>query len=432
MCEPVSAGDLQLGPVDPAATSILPKNADLLFTLTSGSGTFEKSKDAPKGTFQLTLRNVDAATVFFTDRPQRDSGSIPTPRFFRQWERLGFIADPPNAVVSLVGGADRADTVALELRRPKLSKSGARLQLTVKLLKETSPGLSHLADDLDGRLQRRFEDATLFIDDASIPSAPCTIGDVYYLSGGVFSRWEFPNLSPATGRLLSIEENPDLFAVIGTRFGGDGEDNFELPTLDGPAPGIYPFVCTEKQASSETDAPCLVGEIRTTTDLSAAPTNWFPTDGRTLQVSEHPVLHALIGNSFGGDGETTFALPTIEPPDGLTSQICYLGTFPRQNLKRSRVPGAVGRGGAIPDAAVIGNQYLAGLRLRAGDFPPVGTAVARGQLMSISQNTAIFSLLGTTFGGDGKSTFALPEITAPGSPNLNWIFNLQGIYPMRD
>lgn len=44
------------------------------------------------------------------------------------------------------------------------------------------------------------------------------------------------------------------------------------------------------------------------------------------------------------------------------------------------------------------------------NFAPRGWALCQGQLMPISQNTALFSLLGTTYGGDGKSTFALPDL----------------------
>jgi microcystin-dependent protein len=46
------------------------------------------------------------------------------------------------------------------------------------------------------------------------------------------------------------------------------------------------------------------------------------------------------------------------------------------------------------------------------NFPPVGYAFCQGQLLSISQNTALFSLLGTTYGGDGKTNFALPNLQA--------------------
>jgi microcystin-dependent protein len=44
------------------------------------------------------------------------------------------------------------------------------------------------------------------------------------------------------------------------------------------------------------------------------------------------------------------------------------------------------------------------------NFAPTGWALCDGQLLPISQNTALFSLLGTTYGGDGKSTFALPDL----------------------
>src|SRR5258705_283955 len=46
----------------------------------------------------------------------------------------------------------------------------------------------------------------------------------------------------------------------------------------------------------------------------------------------------------------------------------------------------------------------------AGNFAPNGWLLANGQLLSISQNTALFSLLGTTYGGDGQTTFALPDL----------------------
>ncbi len=46
----------------------------------------------------------------------------------------------------------------------------------------------------------------------------------------------------------------------------------------------------------------------------------------------------------------------------------------------------------------------------AFNFAPVGWALCNGQLLSISQNTALFSLLGTFYGGDGKTTFGLPNL----------------------
>jgi microcystin-dependent protein len=58
----------------------------------------------------------------------------------------------------------------------------------------------------------------------------------------------------------------------------------------------------------------------------------------------------------------------------------------------------------------MSNPFVAEIRMFAGNFAPTGWAECNGQLLPISQNTALFSLLGTYYGGDGKSTFALPDL----------------------
>lgn len=58
----------------------------------------------------------------------------------------------------------------------------------------------------------------------------------------------------------------------------------------------------------------------------------------------------------------------------------------------------------------MADPFLAEVRLFPFNFAPIGWAQCNGQLLPISQNTALFSLLGTTYGGDGKSTFALPNL----------------------
>jgi microcystin-dependent protein len=56
------------------------------------------------------------------------------------------------------------------------------------------------------------------------------------------------------------------------------------------------------------------------------------------------------------------------------------------------------------------DPFVAEIRIFPFNFAPRGWAFCDGQLLPISQNTALFSLLGTTYGGDGKSTFALPDL----------------------
>jgi len=72
--------------------------------------------------------------------------------------------------------------------------------------------------------------------------------------------------------------------------------------------------------------------------------------------------------------------------------------------------------------------YLAQIIMFAGNFAPKFWAFCAGQIISISQNTALFSLLGTTYGGNGQTTFGLPDLRGripvgtgqgPGLPNVN-------------
>jgi microcystin-dependent protein len=58
----------------------------------------------------------------------------------------------------------------------------------------------------------------------------------------------------------------------------------------------------------------------------------------------------------------------------------------------------------------MADPFVAEIRIFPFNFAPKGWAFCNGQLLPISQNTALFSLLGTTYGGDGKSTFALPDL----------------------
>jgi microcystin-dependent protein len=58
----------------------------------------------------------------------------------------------------------------------------------------------------------------------------------------------------------------------------------------------------------------------------------------------------------------------------------------------------------------MSNPFIGEIRIFAGNFPPVGWMFCEGQLLPISENDALFVLLGTTYGGDGQETFALPDL----------------------
>lgn len=76
----------------------------------------------------------------------------------------------------------------------------------------------------------------------------------------------------------------------------------------------------------------------------------------------------------------------------------------------------------------MSEPFLAEILMFGGNFAPRGWAFCQGQILSIAQNTALFSLLGTTFGGNGQTTFALPDFRGrvavgtgqgPGLPAVN-------------
>ncbi|GAB3988189.1 tail fiber protein [Spirosoma daeguense] len=76
----------------------------------------------------------------------------------------------------------------------------------------------------------------------------------------------------------------------------------------------------------------------------------------------------------------------------------------------------------------MSEPFLAAIIMFAGNFAPRGWAFCQGQILSIAQNTALFSLLGTTYGGNGQTTFALPDLRGrvpvgpgqgPGLPPIN-------------
>lgn len=92
----------------------------------------------------------------------------------------------------------------------------------------------------------------------------------------------------------------------------------------------------------------------------------------------------------------------------------------------------------------MGDGYLAEVRLWAGNFAPNYWMFCEGQIIQISQNPALYSLLGTMYGGDGRTTFQLPDLREKdgnGNPipmyqtsqggKLAHIICVQGIYPER-
>ena len=108
------------------------KHADFLFVQTAKAMTF----DAPSGKF--TLQGISPVTVFFSDRPDRIAGNMPTASFVPFWSdgKDSFLSDPPNADISIVEGS-KLHQVVVVLRDPVLE--GDALSYAVKLVGGTMP-----------------------------------------------------------------------------------------------------------------------------------------------------------------------------------------------------------------------------------------------------------------------------------------------------
>src|SRR5499433_3721118 len=87
------------------------------------------------------------------------------------------------------------------------------------------------------------------------------------------------------------------------------------------------------------------------------------------------------------------------------SRTCASRSSSRCSASSRRRPRTRGQG-----ETTMADPFVAEIRIFPFNFAPKGWAFCDGQLLPISQNTALFSLLGTTYGGDGKSTFALPDL----------------------
>ncbi len=85
---------------------------------------------------------------------------------------------------------------------------------------------------------------------------------------------------------------------------------------------------------------------------------------------------------------------------------------------------ANGSGGGSGTDCLMGEVFLF-----AGSFAPGGTMVADGRLLPINQNQALFSLLGTLYGGNGMTTFALPDLQSLAPAGVSYVICTTGVFP---
>jgi microcystin-dependent protein len=176
----------------------------------------------------------------------------------------------------------------------------------------------------------------------------------------------------ANGQQLLVAQNSALFSVLGNTYGGNYPTTFVAPNLSGRAateagagPGLTP------QALGQTE-----GAQSTVLTLANLPPQPLTLPNGTTSV-------------LGGDQPFGVQDPAL----GLHYIIDEQGVLPSQS-------------GVVPD----GEPFLGEISLFAGTTAPAGWAFADGQLLSIAQNEALFSVIGSTYGGNGVFDFALPDL----------------------
>ena len=305
---------------------------------------------------------------------------------------------------------------------------------------------------------------------------------------GTFAGFFAPAGATATGQLAAISQNLTLYSLLGITYGGNGTTSFGLPNLagvtmvgTGQGAGLSPETLGQKSGSESVTInypqapPNLLGQSQSIDNhqpslgitYAIEIQGVFPTqggggltplntigmikafagnfdaagyaacNGQLLSIAQNQALFSILGTTYGGNGITTFALPDLRGRDIIgASATTPIGAKVGQanvNLANGQAPTEGGgpvtpfdnRQPSLSIQYIIalqgifpsqgGNQdpltpFLGQIVAFAGNFVPSGWARCDGTILSISQNTALFSLLGTAHGGNGTTTFSLPDL----------------------
>ena len=149
-----------------------------------------------------------------------------------------------------------------------------------------------------------------------------------------------------------------------------------------------------------------------------APLGYQPCDGRSLQIADYQTLYSLLGTKFGGDGMTTFNLPDLrgmEPNPWVKYCIATEGIYP------------------VLDGGGGNEMFIGQIVMFPFPYDTSGFMRCDGRILQINQYNALFSLIGTNYGGNGVNDFKIPDMRKM-SPNKNIWYHIYtfGILPSRN
>jgi len=243
------------------------------------------------------------------------------------------------------------------------------------------------------------------------------------------------NALPADGRLLTADQaNAALYSIILNQFGGE-VPSFALPDLRGrtvigstgvatPAntvPMLW-VMALESVPLFDQAAGIAAGMVMPFAG-TAAPSGWVACDGSLFTQAQYPALFALFGNSFGWLPGGQVALPRLTDgvvmgaggPYGPGWPVTKVGTMVGGALQCVCLTYLICWNGMWPNASPnstipLQQGFVGQIVAYAGTEAPQGWVLCDGAALAIETYPALFMLIGTTYGGDGISTFAPPDL----------------------
>lgn len=214
-------------------------------------------------------------------------------------------------------------------------------------------------------------------------------GEIRLFAGNVApGGWAFCH-----GQLASMSSAPHLYEAIGSRFGGDGQTTFALPDLRGRVP-IHRSSVIALGAEGGSEVVVLDGD-HIPSHQHAIPVGCLPTGNERASrraLISHVAPESGASSNTVSLGESTHtgsghAHPNLQPFLCLNYIIALEG------------------GSAHGAGPVVGE-----VRLFSGEVTPAGWTRCDGQLLDIQQFGGLYSVIGTTYGGDGRRAFGLPDL----------------------
>jgi len=214
------------------------------------------------------------------------------------------------------------------------------------------------------------------------------------------------------GGVLPISDNETLFMMLGTTFGGDGENTFGLPDLRSITPANCHYCIAVQGQYMTRQYEGLIGETFFLPFQSEA-VDLMECMGQSLSESRYRMLGMLMGTRFGGGGGN-FNLPDLR------------STTPKGNRTLMAVDGFDPNSGNF---GAMRNPYVGELVLMPYDSVQ-NFILCDGTQLAVKGNEVLYHLLGNRFGGDSQR-FAVPDLRTKAPAKFNYFLVRRGVVPQQ-